>query len=184
MLPAHAWATPPWCSRAHTHMHIYEPAHIHKYIQYMNAACLCVTNSTPLSRAYRLFRTMGLRHLPVVDLENRVIGILSRASFSKDMLHRCALVLISLRLCVMLYTHTYIYIYIYMVCSCYGCWKQSHVYRVMCIENRVMCTESCVLKTESCVQSHVYPTAGKLSKDILHRHAYVNIYIWFGRVNT
>ena len=31
---------------------------------------------------------MGLRHLPVIDLDNRVNGMLTRANFSKEVLHR------------------------------------------------------------------------------------------------
>jgi len=42
-----------------------------------------VRNVTPLSRVFRLFRTMGLRHLVVVDVGNRVVGIITR----KDITH-------------------------------------------------------------------------------------------------
>lgn len=31
-----------------------------------------------LQRTYNIFRTLGLRHLTVVDLRNRVVGIITR----------------------------------------------------------------------------------------------------------
>lgn len=37
-----------------------------------------------MSRAYRLFRTMGLRHLFVIPDEPRVIGLLTRKDVTKD----------------------------------------------------------------------------------------------------
>ena len=39
---------------------------------YMNPAPFSVHINSPLARVFRLFRTMGLRHLVVVDLENMV----------------------------------------------------------------------------------------------------------------
>jgi CBS domain-containing protein len=53
---------------------------------YMNCACYTVMESCPLSRAYKLFREMGLRHLPVLDIQNRVVGMLARANFSEEAL--------------------------------------------------------------------------------------------------
>mmetsp|Transcript_7070 Transcript_7070/g.13951 ORF Transcript_7070/g.13951 Transcript_7070/m.13951 type:complete len:121 (+) Transcript_7070:122-484(+) len=35
-------------------------------------------------RAYKLFRNMGLRHLPVIDVQNRVVGMLTRENFSHE----------------------------------------------------------------------------------------------------
>lgn len=39
---------------------------------YMNAAPYFVHESCPMSRSYSVFRNMGLRHLPVVDVQNQV----------------------------------------------------------------------------------------------------------------
>jgi hypothetical protein len=39
---------------------------------YMNAAPYFVHESCPMSRSYSIFRNMGLRHLPVVDVQNQV----------------------------------------------------------------------------------------------------------------
>ena len=55
---------------------------------YMNCACYTIMESCPLSRAYKLFRDMGLRHLPVLDIQNRVVGMLARANFDEETLHR------------------------------------------------------------------------------------------------
>jgi CBS domain-containing protein len=54
---------------------------------YMNAACYTVAESCPLTRAFKLFRNLGLRHLPVTDCQNHVVGMLSRASFAEGRLH-------------------------------------------------------------------------------------------------
>jgi CBS domain-containing protein len=55
---------------------------------YMNCSCYTIMESCPLSRAYKLFRDMGLRHLPVLDIQNRVVGMLARANFDEETLHR------------------------------------------------------------------------------------------------
>ncbi|GAX85776.1 hypothetical protein CEUSTIGMA_g13191.t1 [Chlamydomonas eustigma] len=49
---------------------------------YMNTSAFVVSDSFSLERAYLLFRTMGLRHLTVVDEHNHVKGIVTR----KDLL--------------------------------------------------------------------------------------------------
>ena len=55
---------------------------------YMNAACYTVHEGCTVARAYSLFRSMGLRHLPVVDAHGCPVGMLSRANFSERTLHR------------------------------------------------------------------------------------------------
>jgi len=55
---------------------------------YMNAACFTVHEGCQMSRAYTLFRDMGLRHLPVVNSRQTPIGMLTRANFSRFQLHR------------------------------------------------------------------------------------------------
>lgn len=50
---------------------------------YMHAAPYTVFQKALLSRVFRLFRTMGLRHLIVVNHRNRVVGMITR----KDLAH-------------------------------------------------------------------------------------------------
>eukprot|EP01111_Echinosteliopsis_oligospora_P014756 TRINITY_DN5644_c0_g1_i1.p1 TRINITY_DN5644_c0_g1~~TRINITY_DN5644_c0_g1_i1.p1 ORF type:complete len:765 (-),score=173.89 TRINITY_DN5644_c0_g1_i1:120-2414(-) len=50
---------------------------------YMNLSAIIVHEDMGLSTAFRLFRTMGLRHLTVVDDSNIVVGMITR----KDLLH-------------------------------------------------------------------------------------------------
>eukprot|EP00850_Spirogloea_muscicola_P018736 SM000175S03283 [mRNA] locus=s175:20960:28350:- [translate_table: standard] len=45
---------------------------------YMNHAPLAVRKECSAHRAYVIFRNLGLRHLPVVDSEGRVVGIITR----------------------------------------------------------------------------------------------------------
>ena len=45
---------------------------------YMNRCPFEVRASWPLSRVYRLFRTMGLRHLCVIDESRRLLGMITR----------------------------------------------------------------------------------------------------------
>jgi len=49
---------------------------------YMNPVPYSVQPECPLERAFRLFRTMGLRHLPVVDDSNVPIGIITRKNLT------------------------------------------------------------------------------------------------------
>jgi chloride channel 7 len=48
---------------------------------YMDQSPFSVIETFSIERAYTVFRTMGLRHLPVVDKLNKVVGMLTR----KDM---------------------------------------------------------------------------------------------------
>lgn len=45
---------------------------------FMNPSPYAVTEATSAPRLFRLFRALGLRHLIVVNLENRVTGIITR----------------------------------------------------------------------------------------------------------
>ena len=49
---------------------------------YMNQVPFCVHDSAPLPRVFRLFRTMGMRHLPVVDKNNKVVGMITRKNLT------------------------------------------------------------------------------------------------------
>ena len=61
----------------------------------MNPAPFSVMDVTPLTRVFRLYRAMGIRHLPVTNIENEVVGILTRkelrTDFSQDLCapHSC-----------------------------------------------------------------------------------------------
>merc|ERR1739838_623693 len=58
-----------------------------KYIDFravMNPSPFCVQVDTPLTRVFRLYRSMGIRHLPVVDIDNRVVGMLTRKELRTD----------------------------------------------------------------------------------------------------
>merc|ERR1712039_335358 len=46
--------------------------------EYIDASPFIVYETTSLSRAYILFRTMGLRHLTVIDKHNKVLGVITR----------------------------------------------------------------------------------------------------------
>ena len=55
----------------------------------MNPRPFSVGEETSLVRVFRICRAMGIRHLPVVDVDNQVVGILTRkelrADFSQDL---------------------------------------------------------------------------------------------------
>lgn len=51
---------------------------------FINPAPYSVQTNWPLSRVYRLYRTMGIRHLPVVNQLNEVVGILTRKELMTD----------------------------------------------------------------------------------------------------
>lgn len=46
--------------------------------QYVNRSGVCVPHHFSAMRAFIMFRTLGLRHLPVVDEHNHVVGIVTR----------------------------------------------------------------------------------------------------------
>jgi len=45
---------------------------------YINASCISIPLTFSLHRTYIIFRTLGLRHLPVVDTSNKVVGMITR----------------------------------------------------------------------------------------------------------
>lgn len=56
---------------------------------YMNTTPFTVHARAPLMRAYRLYRSMGLRHLVVVNDAFDAVGILTRADLLPENLHDC-----------------------------------------------------------------------------------------------
>lgn len=50
---------------------------------FMNRCAFSLHSNVVLSRAYTLFRTMGLRHLPIVDECNCVVGMITRSDLLK-----------------------------------------------------------------------------------------------------
>ena len=45
---------------------------------YVNQSAVSIQQKFSLHRTYIVFRTLGLRHLTVVDNENRVVGVITR----------------------------------------------------------------------------------------------------------
>lgn len=54
---------------------------------YMNLAPYSVTENSNLPKIFRLFRGLGLRHLVIVDLDNNVVGIVTRIDIAKYRAH-------------------------------------------------------------------------------------------------
>ncbi|EEB16605.1 Chloride channel protein, putative [Pediculus humanus corporis] len=50
---------------------------------YMNPSSYTVLHSASLPKVFRLFRTLGLRHLPVVSDRNKVIGMVTRKDLAR-----------------------------------------------------------------------------------------------------
>ena len=50
----------------------------------MDAWPYVVFEGASLSRVYRLYRGLGVRHLPVINTDNVVVGILSRKELRTD----------------------------------------------------------------------------------------------------
>ncbi|KAL5474896.1 hypothetical protein EMCRGX_G026921 [Ephydatia muelleri] len=62
-----------------------------KYIDlspYMNPCPYLITSNSPLPQVFTLFRTMGLRHLPVIKATGNFVGIITRHDLTHDNLHR------------------------------------------------------------------------------------------------
>ena len=54
---------------------------------YMNLSPYSVTENSNLPRIFRLFRGLGLRHLTIVNENNRVVGIVTRIDIAKFKTH-------------------------------------------------------------------------------------------------
>lgn len=52
----------------------------------MDAAPYTINDNASIQRCYRFFRTMGLRHLIVLDGDHRVIGMISRKDITEHRL--------------------------------------------------------------------------------------------------
>ncbi|KAM3921298.1 H(+)/Cl(-) exchange transporter 6 [Leptodactylus fuscus] len=53
---------------------------------YMNPSPFTVSPNTPVSQVFNLFRTMGLRHLPVVNAVGEIVGIITRHNLTHESL--------------------------------------------------------------------------------------------------
>jgi len=63
---------------------------VDKYLDlrpFMNPTPFSVRGISPLTRVYHLYRKMGLRHLPVCNKRNEVIGIITRQDLRTDFSH-------------------------------------------------------------------------------------------------
>ena len=56
----------------------------------MNPSAYCVSHTASLTRIFRLFRALGLRHLVVVNDRNEVIGIVTRKDIARFRSHKKA----------------------------------------------------------------------------------------------
>ena len=54
---------------------------------YYDSAPYTIGQRASVQRAYKLFRTMGLRHLVVTDSDNKVVGIVTRQDITEHRLH-------------------------------------------------------------------------------------------------
>ena len=50
----------------------------------MNSCPYTVYANSKLTKVFRLYRGMALRHVPVVNLENEVVGIITRKELMTD----------------------------------------------------------------------------------------------------
>lgn len=53
---------------------------------YMNPSPFAVSPNTHVSQVFNLFRTMGLRHLPVVNAVGEIVGIITRHNLTHEFL--------------------------------------------------------------------------------------------------
>ncbi|ORC90562.1 chloride channel protein [Trypanosoma theileri] len=51
---------------------------------YIDQSGFCILDTTTLPRTYNMFRTLGLRHLTVVNQKNRIVGIITRKDLVAD----------------------------------------------------------------------------------------------------
>merc|ERR1712146_239153 len=54
---------------------------------FMSRAPMCVLDEAPVSRAFEIFATSQLRHLPVVNMANHCVGMISRHDLVDAQLH-------------------------------------------------------------------------------------------------
>ncbi|KAL5491616.1 hypothetical protein EMCRGX_G016934 [Ephydatia muelleri] len=54
---------------------------------YMNPCPYLITSKSPLPQVFNLFRTMGLRHLPVIKATGSFVGIITRHDLTHENLH-------------------------------------------------------------------------------------------------
>ena len=50
----------------------------------MNACPYTVYANSKLTKVFRLYRGMALRHVPVINLDNEVVGIITRKELMTD----------------------------------------------------------------------------------------------------
>ncbi|XP_060062447.1 H(+)/Cl(-) exchange transporter 6-like [Ylistrum balloti] len=58
-------------------------------VPYMNPCPYTVYPTTPVPQVFNLFRSMGLRHLPVVSHEGQVLGMITRHNLTHEFLEAC-----------------------------------------------------------------------------------------------
>lgn len=74
---------------------------------YLNKSCPTIPRSFSLHRTYIIFRTLGLRHLTVVNDINEVVGMITRYDAFKIAFSQCCIIYLTIATCYkkMLCTH-------------------------------------------------------------------------------
>ncbi|XP_065891221.1 H(+)/Cl(-) exchange transporter 6-like isoform X2 [Dysidea avara] len=80
---------PHFCTIDDLNISDYDKSKTLDMIHYINPCPYTVIPLTPVSRVFNLFRTMGLRHLVVVDGCGLLCGVITRLNLTHDFLHKC-----------------------------------------------------------------------------------------------
>ncbi|XP_071945627.1 H(+)/Cl(-) exchange transporter 6-like [Antedon mediterranea] len=56
--------------------------------QYMTSCPYTILPETPVTKVFQLFRTMGLRHLPVVNSNGEILGMITRHNLTEEFLEK------------------------------------------------------------------------------------------------
>ncbi len=63
--------------------------HILDLRPYVDSAAYSIRENASIQRAYRMFRTLGLRHLCITDKRNKILGIVTRVDLVSSHVDKC-----------------------------------------------------------------------------------------------